>query len=93
MDDNDTMEENTPLNSKEEREMVGFALEASRRQHSEDKERAEKRGEPSMSRGTGSGHGLLAACMGDALESGPACSLKACIEGSSGFPAKGSRKA
>jgi hypothetical protein len=93
MDDDDMTEENTPLNSEEEREMVGFALEALRCQHSKDKERAEKRGEPSTSRGMGSGHGLLAAHMGDASESGPARSLKARIEGSSGFPAKGSCKA
>jgi hypothetical protein len=29
MDDDDTMEENTPLNSEDEREVVNFALEAS----------------------------------------------------------------
>jgi hypothetical protein len=93
MDDDDTTEENTLLNSEDEREVVNFALEASRCLHSEDRERAEKRGESSTSRGTGSGHGSLAAHIGDASESGPTRSLQTHIEGPAGFPAKGSHRA
>jgi hypothetical protein len=46
-----------------------------------------------MSRGMESGHGSLATRIGDVSESGPTRSLKARIEGSTGFPAKGSHRA
>ena len=48
MDDDDTMDEPTLLNSKEEREMVSFALEASRRTQCKDRDRMERQGESSM---------------------------------------------
>jgi hypothetical protein len=90
MDDDDTMEENTLLNSEEEREMVDFALEASRRVQQEDRERAGRRGESSMSGNMG--HGSLAARIKGAPRLGPACSFKACIDGSTEASAKGSHR-
>ena len=60
------MEENTPLNSEEEREEVNYMLEASCRLHRIEEEKGDKKGESSTLRGTGSGHGSLAAHIGDA---------------------------
>jgi hypothetical protein len=93
MDDDDTMGENTPLNTDEEQEMVNFALEASCRLQREDRERAEERGEASTSHGSAHKNRPLAARIGSTSASGTAHPLQARLGGPANSSAYGSRRA
>ena len=90
MDDDDTTDEPTSLNSEEEKEMISFTLEASQHQQREDRDRSRRWGESSSSHSLGWGHGSLAARIEGVPGSGTVLSLQTHIGGSAGAPVQSS---